>query len=78
MITSDYSGKIAIYDNKNFNLICKTDEYVPTEDGDEMKVINKFIINMKSVLLFKWIRTTKFTVDTVKETSESINSKMRN
>lgn len=67
MITSDYSGKIAIYDNKNFNLICKTDNYVPTEDGDEMKVINKFMIYMKSVLLCKWILITKFTVDTVKE-----------
>ena len=78
MITSDYSGKIAIYDNKNFNLVCKTDEYVPTEDGDEMKVNNKINNKCKSVLPCKWTQITKFTVDTVKEISECTNSKTLN
>ena len=44
LVTSDIDGKICIYDTVNFNLVCKTENYKPIEDGDEMKVIKYIIV----------------------------------
>ena len=39
MITSDILGKISVYDSKKFNLVCSTENYIPKEKKDELKVL---------------------------------------
>ncbi len=40
MITSDILGKITVYDIKKFTVICASENYVPFEKKDELKVTN--------------------------------------
>ena len=38
MITSDILGKISVYDIKKFTEICATENYIPKDKNDELKV----------------------------------------